>query len=155
MIRRILLYLVVVFFLGCLVVIFDKGQAQSGFVCGDTILQQVDLISSEEVSEGTMYAAIVKVKNIGNVTGKFTTNFLFIDPNSKILDGSTGYHQYTLKPNDEAILTWQHAFGCSNRPKGEYDLNIGTQVDGTANACNYTYYHVVLLNNTLCEGRNP
>lgn len=125
------------------------------FTCGDTQLVQVDLASPEESPEGSTFAVIVTMKNVGTLPGLFSTNFLFRDPNQKIVDGSSGHNIYYLKPGQTHVIPWHHSFGCSNRPKGEYYLGIGTQTWNSTNACNYTYHEVNLINDTLCAGFNP
>lgn len=127
------------------------------FQCGNLTLTQVDQVSATKVAQGTAYAVIVRITNVGTTEGLIATNFLFIDPNGAIVDGSSGPNIYYLKPGQSVVLPWHHTFGCANRPKGEYELGIGTQVwsTGAPTACNYTYHEVELLNDTICAGFTP
>lgn len=125
------------------------------FQCGDTTLEQSIETSGDEAIQGSYYVATVKTKNVGTGTVHLATNFLFIDPNSKIVDGDTGHNPYWLEPGSFHVMSWKHAFGCSNRPKGEYYLNVGTQIYGTTDACQYFYREVELLNKTICKGHQP
>src|SRR5262245_2736542 len=118
------------------------------FQCGDVTLIQTVKDSGEEVFQGSNYIVIVTTKNVGSTTGQVSTNFLFTDPNGAKVDGGRGPEYYTLEPGQSHSFSWSHGFGCTNRPKGEYYLGIGTQPYPTNQAANYIFREVELVNGT-------
>lgn len=129
------------------------------FDCGSTRLRQTDALLGEEqeVYEGSSYAVITKIENIGSSPIRLSTNFLFRDPNEVIIDGSSGANQYYLQPGQSYATQWHHTFGCHARTPGYYALGIGTAESTTSPvvSCGYTYHQVELEPETICPGFEP
>jgi hypothetical protein len=132
------------------------------FTCGGVILCETDQASPFNVSEGSEFAVIVTITNLGETAGSFSTNFAFHDPKGEVIDGSRGPTLYHLGPGQSIVLDWHHSFGCTNRVKGLYTLGVGTSVMGVPVPCNnynhdggIGYSEMILNSDTICPGFTP